>query len=257
MVNSNKYKTLFLSDIHLGFNGCQCERLESFLNSVEADKIFLVGDIVDLWSMKENFYWPKSHQRVIDKLNSLQSNGTEIKYISGNHDDPLRDKELTKSLGEKKYPYKGIISTLKSFNPAESDVLQSKKYGNILIIHGDQYDVVTSNAKWISKIGGHIYDFLISINRPLSKYLKRLTKNIVNKAGNFQKSIKNECLSGGYNGLMCGHIHKPELQRFDDYFYLNTGDWIESCTAIVEGNDDTLSLIQFDENNEVKIINSL
>ena len=83
MVNSNKYKTLFLSDIHLGFNGCQCERLESFLNSVEADKIFLVGDIVDLWSMKENFYWPKSHQRVIDKLNSLQSNGTEIKYISG------------------------------------------------------------------------------------------------------------------------------------------------------------------------------
>ena len=84
------------------------------------------------------------------------------------------------------------------------------------------------------KIGGHIYDFLISINRPLSKYLKRLTKNIVNKAGNFQKSIKNECLSGGYNGLMCGHIHKPELQRFDDYLYLNTGDWIESCTAIVE-----------------------
>ncbi len=109
MVNSNKYKTLFLSDIHLGFNGCQSERLESFLNFVEAEKIFLVGDIVDLWSMKENFYWPKSHQRVIDKLNSLQSNGTEIKYISGNHDDPLRDKELTKSLGEKNTLIKALF----------------------------------------------------------------------------------------------------------------------------------------------------
>tara|TARA_X000000950_G_scaffold156715_1_gene192218 strand:- start:9807 stop:10580 length:774 start_codon:yes stop_codon:yes gene_type:complete len=257
MVNSNKYKTVFLSDIHLGFNGCQSDRLKNFLDNIEAERIFLVGDIVDLWSMKENFFWPKSHQIILDKFISLQRSGTKIKYISGNHDDPLRDEALTKSLGEGDYPYKGIISALKSFSPSESYVLKNKIHGNILVIHGDQYDVVTSNAKWVSKLGGIIYDGLISLNRPLSKYLKRLTKNIVNEAGNFQKLVENECKRGGYDGLMCGHIHKPEIRKFENYSYLNTGDWIESCTAIVEDENEGLSLIEFDKNNTVKIIKSL
>ena len=247
MTNNNQYKSIFLSDIHLGFNGCQNEKLESFLSSVKCESLYLVGDIIDFWSMADNFYWPEEHQRVLNIFETKHQEGTKVFYISGNHDDPLRDKNLINELKSKDNTHKKIIELLDKFEHKEKHDFVSKKYGKFLILHGDQYDVVTSNAKWLSKFGGLLYDLLIYINRPLSKYLKNLTKKIVSGASGFQKLVKKECEQGDYDGLMCGHNHRPEILKFKTHIYMNTGDWVESCSAIVEEIDGTIKLIKIDD----------
>ena len=247
MTNNNQYKSIFLSDIHLGFNGCQNEKLESFLSSVKCESLYLVGDIIDFWSMADNFYWPEEHQTVLNIFEAKQQEGTNVFYISGNHDDPLRDKNLINELKSKDNTHKKIIELLDKFEHKEKHDFVSKKYGKFLILHGDQYDVVTSNAKWLSKFGGLLYDLLIYINRPLSKYLKNLTKKIVSGASGFQKLVKKECEEGDYDGLLCGHNHRPEILKFKTHIYMNTGDWVESCSAIVEEIDGTIKLIKIDD----------
>tara|TARA_B100000214_G_scaffold107049_1_gene75330 strand:+ start:195 stop:968 length:774 start_codon:yes stop_codon:yes gene_type:complete len=247
MTNNNQYKSIFLSDIHLGFNGCQNEKLESFLSSVKCESLYLVGDIIDFWSMADNFYWPEEHQRVLNIFETKHQEGTKVFYISGNHDDPLRDKNLINELKSKDNTHKKIIELLDKFEHKEKHDFVSKKYGKFLILHGDQYDVVTSNAKWLSKFGGLLYDLLIYINRPLSKYLKNLTKKIVSGASGFQKLVKKECEEGDYDGLLCGHNHRPEILKFKTHIYMNTGDWVESCSAIVEEIDGTIKLIKIDD----------
>ena len=247
MTNNNQYKSIFLSDIHLGFNGCQNGKLESFLSSVKCESLYLVGDIIDFWSMADNFYWPEEHQRVLNIFETKHQEGTKVFYISGNHDDPLRDKNLINELKSKDNTHKKIIELLDKFEHKEKHDFVSKKYGKFLILHGDQYDVVTSNAKWLSKFGGLLYDLLIYINRPLSKYLKNLTKKIVSGASGFQKLVKKECEEGDYDGLLCGHNHRPEILKFKTHIYMNTGDWVESCSAIVEEIDGTIKLIKIDD----------
>jgi len=247
MTNNNQYKSIFLSDIHLGFNGCQNEKLESFLSSVKCESLYLVGDIIDFWSMADNFYWPEEHQRVLNIFETKHQEGTKVFYISGNHDDPLRDKNIINELKSKDNTHKKIIELLDKFEHKEKHDFVSKKYGKFLILHGDQYDVVTSNAKWLSKFGGLLYDLLIYINRPLSKYLKNLTKKIVSGASGFQKLVKKECEEGDYDGLLCGHNHRPEILKFKTHIYMNTGDWVESCSAIVEEIDGTIKLIKIDD----------
>jgi len=247
MTNNNQYKSIFLSDIHLGFKGCQNEKLESFLSSVKCESLYLVGDIIDFWSMADNFYWPEEHQRVLNIFETKHQEGTKVFYISGNHDDPLRDKNLINELKSKDNTHKKIIELLDKFEHKEKHDFVSKKYGKFLILHGDQYDVVTSNAKWLSKFGGLLYDLLIYINRPLSKYLKNLTKKIVSGASGFQKLVKKECEEGDYDGLLCGHNHRPEILKFKTHIYMNTGDWVESCSAIVEEIDGTIKLIKIDD----------
>ena len=257
MTNNNQYKSIFLSDIHLGFNGCQNEKLESFLSSVKCKNLYLVGDIIDFWSMADNFYWPEEHQRVLNIFEAKKEEGANVIYISGNHDDPLRDKALINKLKLKDDIHKKIIEVLDKFEHKEKHDFISEKYGKFLILHGDQYDVVTSNAKWLSKLGGLIYDVLIYINRPLSKYLKNLTKKIVSGASGFQNLVKKECHDGGYEGLLCGHNHRPEILKFETHSYLNTGDWVESCSAIVEELDGTIKLIKIEEDLKINTISEL
>ena len=253
----NQYKSIFLSDIHLGFAGCQNERLASFLDQVDFNDLYLVGDIVDFWSMQDNFFWPETHQKILDKFVDYQQKGKNVRFITGNHDDPLRESADTENLKAKGSPYPEIIGALSSFKISEKEVLQTKKHGKMLVIHGDQYDVVTSNAKWLSKFGGILYDLLIYLNRPLSKFLKRSIKKIVNKAGSFHKLVRAECKTNGYDALMCGHIHIPEIHKFKDYSYINTGDWVESCTAVVEDFDGDISLIELQDDNSIKILATL
>ena len=257
MTNNNQYKSIFLSDIHLGFNGCQNEKLESFLSSVKCENLYLVGDIIDFWSIADNFYWPEEHQRVLNIFEAKKEEGANVIYISGNHDDPLRDKALINKLKLKDDIHKKIIEVLDKFEHKEKHDFISEKYGKFLILHGDQYDVVTSNAKWLSKLGGLIYDVLIYINRPLSKYLKNLTKKIVSGASGFQNLVKKECHDGGYEGLLCGHNHRPEILKFETHSYLNTGDWVESCSAIVEEQDGTIKLIKIEEDFKINTISEL
>ena len=257
MDNNNQYKSIFLSDIHLGFNGCQSKKLETFLSSVDCQNLYLVGDIVDFWSMADNLYWPNAHDNILNIFLAKQEEGTNVVYISGNHDDPLRDRTALNKLKSHNETYKKIIGILEKFEHKEKHDFVSAKYGKLLILHGDQYDVVTSNAKWLSKLGGMIYDALIFINRPLSKYLKNLTKKIVSGASGFQNLVKNECEKGGYSGLLCGHNHRPEILKFKTYAYMNTGDWVESCSAIVEELDGTFKLIKVDENFVIQTITKL
>ena len=253
MDQNNQYKSVFLSDIHLGFKGCQSAKLYLFLKNLKCKELYLVGDIVDFWAMNDNFYWPDTHAKILDRFVDLKKQGVEVKYISGNHDDPLRDNKILEDLYNKGEPYHTIINHLDRLDHCEQHDYKSEKYGNVLLIHGDQYDSVTSNAKWISKLGGLIYDGLIYLNRPLSKRLKAMTKRIVDRASGFHKKVKDECYKGKHSGLMCGHNHRPEIIKFENHFYLNTGDWIESCSAIVELMDGTIQLIKIDDNNIVKV----
>ena len=174
-----------------------------------------------------------------------------MKYISGNHDDPLREDRIIEDLYNRGEPYHMIINQLDKLDHCERYDFMSKKHGKILLIHGDQYDSVTTNAKWISKLGGLIYDGLIYINRPLSKRLKALTKRLVDGASGFHKKVKNECQKGEYSGLMCGHNHRPEIKKFESHFYINPGDWIESSSPIVDLMDGSIQLIKVDNNNNI------
>ena len=257
MTNNNQYKSIFLSDIHLGFNGCQNKKLEKLLINTKFENLYLVGDIIDFWSMEDKFYWPDGHQKILNIFESKFTEGTKVFYISGNHDDPLRDKSLLEKIMEKDNIYKKIIGLLKKFEHKERHNFVSEKYGRFLILHGDQYDAVTSNAKWLSKFGGMLYDALIVINRPMSKYLKNLTKKIVSGASGFQKLVKEECQKGNFSGLICGHNHRPEILKYETYIYMNTGDWVESCSAIVEEMDGTFKLIKVDENFDINTVSTL
>ena len=257
MTNINQYKSIFLSDIHLGFNGCQNKKLENFLNKTEFESLYLVGDIIDFWSMEDKFYWPESHQKILNIFESKRSEGVNVFYISGNHDDPLRNQSLLEQIKQKDDVYRKIIDVLNKFEHKERHDFVSEKYGKFLVLHGDQYDAVTSNAKWISKFGGMLYDVLMLINRPMSKYLKNLSKKIVSGASGFQKLVKEECLKGNYAGLMCGHNHRPEILKYKTHVYMNTGDWVEACSAIVEEMDGTFKLIKVDENFEISTISTL
>ena len=254
MEHNNQYKSVFLSDIHLGFNGCSVEKLEHFMDSMSCDNLFLVGDIVDLWAMKDKFYWPSSHQKMLQKFINLKNKGVNVFFITGNHDDPARSKAEFEDL-KKDERFTKICTDLENFEFIDAYDYETINHGKILVIHGDQYDVVTSNAKWISKFGGFLYDLLIKINRPVSKKLKSLTKKIVNKASSFEKNVKKDCLEKSYDGLMCGHIHKPEIVRFEEYLYLNTGDWVESCTAIIEHHDGRLELVS-NKDDQLKSISA-
>ena len=257
MNKNNQYKSIFLSDIHLGFNGCQNKKLEHFLSSVGCENLYLVGDIIDFWSMEDKFYWPEGHQKVLNTFDQMFKNGTNIFYISGNHDDPLRDRDLKENLKFKNNNYAEIMNVLSNFKHEEKHEFLSIKHGKIIVLHGDQYDAVTSNAKWISKLGGILYDALIVINRPLSKYLKNLTKKIVSSLSGFQQLVKKECEDGGYRGLICGHNHRPEILKFKTHYYLNTGDWVESCSAIVEELDGTIKLIKIEEDLKITSLSKL
>ena len=141
MNHINQYKSIFLSDIHLGFNGCQNEKLLAFLEQVDFQDLYLVGDIVDLWSMQDNFYWPNAHHKILELFIDFQNKGKNVLFITGNHDDPLRDEEETNKLRNKGSPYPEIIDALQSFKTSDREVIINKKYGKILVIHGDQYEI--------------------------------------------------------------------------------------------------------------------
>jgi UDP-2,3-diacylglucosamine pyrophosphatase LpxH len=256
MDKNNQYNSAFISDVHLGFLGCKAEQLNEFLNELNCKKLFLVGDIIDFWAMKENFYWPKEHQKVLDKLKEMQDSGTDVLYITGNHDDPLRSQEDADKFIKSDKRFKKIIDKANAFKVVDSHIHQSKVQGKILIIHGDQFDVVTSNIKWLSKFGGVLYEILLKFNRPLSKKLKSLTKKTVNKASNFQMNVQRLCRKEGYKGLLCGHTHLPQIKQNIDYVYFNTGDWIEACTAITEDLEGSFELKSF-TNKKPALINKL
>lgn len=255
-MENKKYKSIFVSDVHLGTRGCQAELLNEFLKENTCDRLYLVGDIIDGWRLRKRIYWPQSHSDVIRRILTIAKDGGRVYYIVGNHDEALR-KWLNFTLR---------FGRIKICNYQDYVALNGKKY---LVIHGDQFDgLMKDKFKWIMHIGDIAYNFLIWFNSKfnvvrgwlgleywsLSKFLKKNTKKAVHYVDNFEDNLADYALRKGYDGVICGHIHTAAMKNIDDVEYINTGDWVESCTSIVEHWDGTLELVDWSDriNNRVK-----
>lgn len=240
-----RVRAMFLSDIHLGSRPCQAARLLEFLKQYECEMIFLLGDIVDFWSLKRGVYWPASHNTVVQKLLRLARHGAKIFYIPGNHDEALRD-YLGASFGN--------IRVEKEHLHVAAD---GKRYA---LLHGDQYDQVTTCARWVSVLGDVSYNLLVDLNGALSwvrrklgvaghwslaDYAKRKIQGAASFISGFERAVARHGKALGADGVICGHIHTPAIKRLDDVLYLNCGDWVDSCTAIVENLDGRMELVGF------------
>ncbi|WP_024790762.1 MULTISPECIES: UDP-2,3-diacylglucosamine diphosphatase [unclassified Lebetimonas] len=241
-----KYKSIFISDVHLGTKYSKTEKLLSFMRKNESENLYLVGDIIDGWALKRKIKWAQSHSDVIQKLLRKARKGTEVYYITGNHDDFLRP-FLPVVLGER----------IHILNEAEYDAINGKKY---YITHGDFFDSITMTKKWLSILGDYSYEILLHLNDPinrirkicginrywsLSKYMKDNVKSSVNFITDFENVLAQYAKTNKYNGIICGHIHKAEIRKIGDIDYMNCGDWVESCTALVETYEGEWKIIEW------------
>ncbi len=239
-----QFRTLFVSDLHLGARACQAEAFLDFLRYYDADTIYLVGDIIDFWSVRRNPLWLQSHNDVLQKLLRKARKGTKIVFIPGNHDDGVRS-------------YCGM-----SFGAIEihHDMVHVAADGQrFLVMHGDEFDVIVRYARWLAFLGDRSYEFALWCNHPLnvvrrwlgfgywslSNYLKLRVKTAVNFIGEFEQAISAEAKRRNVEGVICGHIHHMADRMIDGVRYINCGDWVESCTAIAEDFDGKLSQISW------------
>jgi len=238
------FRTLFISDVHLGSKAAKTDFLLDFLRTHEAETIILVGDIVDGWRLKRSWYWPQQCNDVVQKLLRKARKGTRIVYIPGNHDEFMRD-------------FPGIhFGGIEVAERLIHEMADGKKY---LVLHGDEFDVVVRNARLLAYLGDWAYDTAIAINVMLAAIRRRLgmpywsfsawaklqVKHAVNFIGEFQRVVADEARRAEVDGVICGHIHHAVMEDIDGIHYVNTGDWVESCTAIAEHADGRLELISW------------
>jgi UDP-2,3-diacylglucosamine pyrophosphatase LpxH len=236
------YRAIWISDIHLGTSGCKAEFLLDFLRVNESDQLYLVGDIVDGWQLKRGWYWKQSHNDVVQKVLRKARKGTKVTYIVGNHDEVLRE-FLGLRFGE-------IL--------IENEVVHELRDGRRLwVTHGDLFDGVIQYAKWLAYLGDTAYTMALKVNDhfnylrhkmgmsywSLSQYLKHRVKNAVSFITAFEEALTTEARRRGYDGVVCGHIHRPEIREIDGTLYCNDGDWVESLSALVETHEGELKLV--------------
>ena len=239
-----KYRTLFISDIHLGTRGAQAELFLDFIKHNTADTVYLVGDIVDAWRLRKSWYWPQSHNDVVQKLLRKARKGSRLVYIPGNHDEFLRE-------------YVGThFGGVEVMQDAIHEAADGRKY---VVMHGDEFDVVVRYAKWLAFLGDWAYVTLLSMNSVLNRVRRRLgltywslsawaklkVKNAVNFIGDFQDALSGEARKRGADGVICGHIHHAALTDINGIRYMNCGDWVESCTALVEHFDGSFEIVRW------------
>jgi len=241
-----RYRTIWISDIHLGTRGCNAVMLLDFLRSVECDVLYLVGDILDGWRLRKGWYWPDAHNEVVRRILKMAHGGTRVILIAGNHDEMLR-------------PYAGM-----SFGGVEValDAVHLTADGRrLLVTHGDSFDSVVLYARWLAFLGDKAYSVLLRLNVvlnvvrrrlhlpywSLSAYLKKRVKNAVQFIGAYEEAVAHAARDCHVDGVVCGHIHSAEIRQIGDITYYNDGDWVESCTALVEAADGTISLVDWAE----------
>ncbi len=239
-----RYRTIFISDVHLGSRGARAEALARFLKQVRCEKLYLVGDIVDFWRMSNKVFWPRAHNDVLRRLLKMSKNGVEIVYIPGNHDEGLRQYEGV--------DFGGITLRLQDVH----DLADGRR---LLITHGDQYDLVIKHSRLLSAIGAWAYEWLLVVNRlynrvrswfgrpywSLAQFLKLKVKSACTFVSRFEKTLLDEARRADLDGVVCGHIHHPAIETTDDdLIYYNCGDWIENCTALVEDFEGRVSIIR-------------
>ena len=241
---SVRYRALFLSDIHLAARACRSEDLLSFLEVHEADSIYLVGDVIDFWRLRRGVSWRASQTLVVKELIAKAHRGSRIIYIPGNHDNEMRA-FANMALG----PFEIRLSAI-------YDAADGRRF---LVIHGDEFDTVIRKARWLAVLGDIGYDIAAAANAvlnsvrrgiglpywSLSAFLKYRVKRIVNYAGNFEKKLAAAAREAGAAGVICGHIHHACIHVVDGIHYVNTGDWVESGTAVAEHADGRLEIIRW------------
>ena len=250
--NANKHKAIFISDVHLGSKGSHADKLLDFLQNNECEHLYMVGDIVDGWRLKQKLFWPDEHMILMKYVLHNANKRMKVTYITGNHDEFLRR-------------YSGV--DMGCIELVDECIYSDDRGGNFLVIHGDQFDVVTTYARWVSVIGDIGYNFLLRLNRylnkfrtlvglpywSLSRWAKDRVKRAVNFVGDFESNVAKECRARDIDGVICGHTHKAAIKEIEGFKYLNSGDWVESCTAILHRQDGSFELYNyFDEQNSVE-----
>ena len=230
------YRSIFVSDVHLGTKDCKAEQLNNFLKHNSCDTLYLVGDIIDAWKIQQNKWrWKQSHTNVVRRVLGHAKRGTRVVFIAGNHDEFLRPM----------IPYGFSFGLIEIHNQIEHIGADGKHY---LVTHGDLFDGITRLAPWIAFLGDKAYDLVLTLNAKfnwirhklgfgywsLSQYLKHRVKKAVDFMFKFEENLANYCKKRGFDGVICGHIHHAEIKEINGVMYMNDGDWVESCTALVE-----------------------
>jgi len=243
-VRPHRYRSVWISDVHLGTPGCQAEALLDFLKHADCANLFLVGDIIDGWQLRRQWYWPQSHNDVVQKLLRKARKGTRVIFIPGNHDEFAR-RYLGNNFG-------GV-------EVAEDWIHVTADGRRLWITHGDLFDGVIQCAAWLAHVGDRLYEWTLRLNRhlnslratlglpywSLSGYLKHKVKRAVSYVGDFETALAREARRRGVHGVVCGHIHRAELREIDGIVYANDGDWVESLTALVEHADGRLEIVDW------------
>ncbi len=242
MAAPTRYRTAWISDLHLGTRGCNAEAVLRFLREVDCETLYLVGDLIDVWSLRRSRYWPQSHNDVIQKALRKGRKGTRLVYIPGNHDELLR----------------GFFGEYGNLTIARRALHVTADGRRVLIIHGDELDTVIQNVKWLAYVGDVGYQFLLKLNRPvnflrqlcgwghwsLSAYVKARVKNAVAFIGEFENAVVRLASRDTADGVLCGHIHSAAVHETPGTVsYYNCGDFVESCTALVEDFDGRITLL--------------
>jgi UDP-2,3-diacylglucosamine pyrophosphatase LpxH len=239
-----RYRTIFISDVHLGTRGCNDRLLIDFLDHVDSEMLYLVGDIIDGWRMKKRYYWPERHNAIVRRLMKRAKRGTEVIYIPGNHDEMFRQ-------------FSGMnFGGVQIRNQAIHTTADGRR---LLIIHGDEFDAVVMAHKWLAFAGDAAYEFLMKLNVvvntvrrrfglpywSLSKHAKHKVKNAVEFISRFEEAVAHEAKTKNVNGVVCGHIHTAEVRQYSEVTYYNDGDWVEGCTALVEHFDGRMEILHW------------
>ncbi len=241
---TTRLRTIWISDIHLGTPDCKAEYLVDFLRSHECETLYLVGDIIDGWQLKKKWFWRQAHNDVLQKILRKARKGTRVIYVPGNHDEVLR-------------PFLGV--NLGGISIQENPVHVTADGRRLLVTHGDLFDGVVQNAKWLARLGDELYMFCLKLNRwlnhvrvklgfpywSLSQYLKLQVKDAVGFIFDFKRVLAHEARRQGFDGVVCGHIHKAEIEEIEGILYCNDGDWVESLTALVEDYSGELRIVNW------------
>ncbi|MDV3457964.1 UDP-2,3-diacylglucosamine diphosphatase [Sphingomonas sp. HF-S4] len=239
-----QYRTVWISDVHLGTRGCNAEMLIDFLDHVDSETMYLVGDIIDGWAMKKRLYWPATHNDIVWRVLKRAKRGTRIVYIPGNHDEMFRQ-------------FSGLdFGGVEILRQAIHETADGRR---LLVLHGDEFDAITMSHRWLAHLGDYAYEALMALNRwmnagrrlfglpywSLSKYAKQKVKNAVSFISKFEEIVAHEAAHRGIDGVIAGHIHKAEMREIQGVHYYNDGDWVEGCTALVEHYDGTMEILHW------------
>jgi len=240
-----KVRSIFLSDIHLGTRACQAERLLEFLREHESEHLFLIGDIIDFWAMSRGVFWSTRHNTVVQKILKRARHGAKVVFIPGNHDEALRE-HVGISFGEIRLLHDHVYTAA-----------DGRRY---LLTHGDAFDQVTKYHRWAAVLGDHAYAVVVRMNAlvswirrrlgiagywSLAGYAKRKVKSAVGFIYGFEESVARYVKESGVDGVICGHIHAAAIKDVEGVTYINCGDWVDSCTAILERSDGQMELVEW------------